>query len=84
MASASALSVRTRMQVNLRGAAAGVAQAFHQLAQSRSRLGDEVVPGVPQVVKVHSGETGRGDGGNPGPVPEGAVAEQLALGTGEQ
>jgi hypothetical protein len=79
MASASALAVRSRVQVDQRGAAAGVAHAVHQLAEAGTRLGDQVVAGVPEIVEVDCLEIGRGDRGNPDPVAERAVPEQLAL-----
>jgi hypothetical protein len=53
--------------------------AVHQLAERGAGFGDKVVPGMTQVVEVHVGEAGRGDSGEPDPVAEGAVAEQLSL-----
>ena len=36
----------------------GVTHAVDQLARAGARLGNEVVAGVPQIVEVHSGQTG--------------------------
>ena len=44
-----------RVQVDEGGAAGGVAHAFHQLTRVGARFGDELVPGMAQVVEVDVG-----------------------------
>jgi hypothetical protein len=72
------------VQVDQRSPAAGVPHAVHQLAECGASFGDEVVPDMPQVVKVHVREASDGDGGDPDAVTKGAVAQQLSLRAGEE
>jgi hypothetical protein len=71
------------MQVDECRPAAGVAHAFHQLAEVRARVRGEHVPGMAQVVKMHRREPGRCQGTHPEPAPEVGVPERPASGAGE-
>jgi hypothetical protein len=71
------------MQVDQRGAAGGVAHAFHQLTKIRPGLGDQTVAGVAQVMKmdVHAGLR---QGGKPDPAAEVAMPQRLGCRAREQ
>jgi hypothetical protein len=72
------LPVLGGVQIDERGAAAGVTHALHQLAEVSAGLGEEVVAGVAEVVEVDAGEAGGGERLRPGTTPEVAVPEQFA------
>jgi hypothetical protein len=72
------------VEIDQCGATAGMAHAVHQLAEAGARFGDEVVASVPEIVEVDTCHLGRGDRGDPDPVAEDGVAEQLSFRTGEQ
>ena len=78
------LAIRRRVRIDERCAAAGVAHAFHQLAEVGSGRGDKEVARMPEVMEVDSMEAGRGSLGNPGPATEGAAPEQVTVRTGEE
>jgi len=46
------LTLAGGVQVDQRGAAGGVAHAFHQLTKIRPGLGDQAVAGVAQIMKM--------------------------------
>jgi len=58
-----------RVQVDESGAAGGVAHAFHQFTRVGACLGDELVTGMAEVVKVDA-ETGCGECAIPDPTAE--------------
>jgi hypothetical protein len=67
------LSYVTAVQVDQGGALAVVAHAVHQLAERRPSGGGQGVSGVPQVMKVQAGDSGRLERGEPAAAPEVAV-----------
>ena len=60
-----------------------MAHAVHQLSEVRARLGRELVAGVPQVMKMNTGQADRGSSRHPGATVEIAVTERGALGASE-
>ena len=60
------LSRRRRVQVDERGAFGVVPHPHHEFPEVRARVGGELVPGVPQVVKVNALQADSGQGGKPG------------------
>ena len=48
-----------RVPVDQRGPDAAVANAVHQLAQARARVGGQGVPGMTQVVEVDAGQASK-------------------------
>ena len=60
-----------------------MAHTFHQLAQSRTRLGAQVVPGVAQVVEVDHRQPGGFERSEPDATAEVAMPQRHASGTCE-
>ena len=52
------LTLHAAVKIDQRRPACGVAHAVHQLAESRSADGSEVVPGMAQVVKMNVSQPG--------------------------
>jgi hypothetical protein len=59
------LSRRRRVQVDERGAFGVVPHPDHEFPEVRARVGGELVPSVPQVVKVNALQADSGQGGKP-------------------
>jgi hypothetical protein len=58
------------VQVDERGALAVVAHPGHEFLEIRARVGGDLVPSVPQVVKVDALQADGGQGRKPDPIAE--------------